>query len=111
MAADAIDLDYLKSREQRSGLLLSFWAFGQKFADAIGAGIAGVLLAFFGFSSNAVNTPEALMGVKIVYIVIPALLFFASVPFYWNYPISPEKQKRIRAVLDRRAAKSGATAS
>jgi GPH family glycoside/pentoside/hexuronide:cation symporter len=111
MAADTIDLDYLRSGENRAGLLLSFWAFGQKFADAIGAGIAGAMLGYIGFDPNIANSADVLFGLKVVYIIVPGILFFASVPFYWNFPITPEKQKRIRTVLDHRAAKQARRAA
>lgn len=112
MSADVIDLDRLKGGESRAGLLLSFWGFGQKFSDAIGAGIAGALLGAYAFNpSTATHSDDALMGLRIVYVVVPSIFFFASVAFLWRFPITPERQKRIRALLDRREARAAARSS
>jgi Na+/melibiose symporter-like transporter len=103
IAADVIDLDALRSREQRAGLLLAFWGMAQKGADAIGVGAGLFILSLFSFDPNGPVTAEGLLGLKIVYIVLPILFAMLSAAFVWNFPLTPKRQKRIRALLHRRA--------
>ena len=110
IAADVIDLDALRSREARAGLLLAFWGMAQKGADAIGVGLGLWILSFFAFSPNGANDASALFGLKIVYIVLPILFWLVSMIFIWGFPITPEYQRRIRALLERRAAREMARA-
>jgi Na+/melibiose symporter-like transporter len=103
IAADVIDLDALRSREQRAGLLLAFWGMAQKGADAIGVGAGLLILSLFSFDPNGPVTAEGLLGLKIVYIVLPILFALVSAAFVWNFPLTPQRQKRIRSLLQRRA--------
>jgi Na+/melibiose symporter-like transporter len=103
-----IDLDALRSREQRAGLLLAFWGMAQKGADAIGVGAGLFILSLFSFDPNGPVTSEGLLGLKIVYIVLPILFAMLSAAFVWNFPLTPKRQKRIRALLHRRAMRLAA---
>ncbi len=106
MAADVIEYDNLRGREQRAGLLVALWGLVGKLADAIGIGLAAILVAQFGFSPNAPVDETASLGLTIAYVVVPALIGLSTVPFYWNFPITPEVQRRIRAIVAKRAARS-----
>jgi len=104
IAADVIDLDASRSREARAGLLLAYWGIAQKGADAIGVGLGLSILSFFAFDPNGANDDTALFGLKVVYILVPMLFWLLSAIFIWGFPLTPERQRRIRSVLERRAA-------
>lgn len=105
IAADVIDLDELRARRSRAGLLLAFWGMGGKLADAVGGFIALMILAYFGFSAtSATNTPEAIWGLTITYILVPWPFFLVSIALLWNFPLTAERQARIRNLIERRAA-------
>lgn len=110
IAADVIDLDALRSREARAGLLLAFWGMAQKGADAIGLGLAILILWLFGFNPNGANDDTAVLGLKLAYIAMPIAFSILSISFLWRFPITPERQRRIRALLERRAAREAAMA-
>lgn len=103
MAADAIDLDALRSREPRAGLLFAFWGMAIKGADAVGVGIALPMLAFLGFDPLNQNGPDEILALKLVYAILPIAFWIVAVAFIWNFPITPERQRRIRALAERRA--------
>jgi Na+/melibiose symporter-like transporter len=107
MAADVIDLDELRARKSRAGLLIAFWGMGGKLADAVGGFIALMILSAFGFSAtSATNTPEAIWGLTITYILVPWPFFLISIALLWNFPLTAERQARIRNMIERRAAKA-----
>jgi glycoside/pentoside/hexuronide:cation symporter, GPH family len=110
IAADVIDLDALRSREARAGLLLAYWGMAQKGADAIGVGLGLTILSVFAFDPNGANDAVALFGLKVVYILVPILFWLLSAIFIWGFPITPERQRRIRSLLERRAARELAKA-
>lgn len=103
IAADVIDLDAMRSRESRAGLLLAFWGMAQKMADAIGVGLALAILSTFGFNANGANDATAILGLKIAYIAMPIAFSLLSIAFLWRFPLTPARQRRIRRVLERRA--------
>jgi Na+/melibiose symporter-like transporter len=105
IAADVIDLDELRSRQSRAGLLIAFWGMGGKFADALGGFIALQILAWVGFSAanGAANSPEAIASLTLTYILVPWPFYFVSILLLWRFPISGERQARIRRLIERRA--------
>lgn len=109
ISADVIDLDELRARRSRAGLLVAFWNMGSKLADAIGGFIALTLLASVGFNAMSfVNTPEAIETLTFTYIIVPWPFFLVSVLLLWRFPIGAERQARIRRLVERRAARSAA---
>jgi len=103
IAADVIDLDALRSREARAGLLLAFWGIAQKGADAVGVGVGLWILWLFNFNPNGANDETALLGLKLAYIAVPIAFGLTSAACLWNFPLTPTRQRRIRALLERRA--------
>jgi Na+/melibiose symporter-like transporter len=61
-------------------------------------------LALVGFDATLgpANSPEALMGLKMVYVFLPAIIFVSAGIIIWKYPLNKERQERIRAAIDRR---------
>jgi glycoside/pentoside/hexuronide:cation symporter, GPH family len=110
IAADVIDLDALRSREARAGLLLAFWGMAQKMADALGVGLGLLILSLFDFNPNGANDETAVLGLKLAYIAVPIAFSLLSISFLWRFPITPERHRRIRTLLERRATREAAKA-
>ena len=72
----------------------------QKFGWAIGSAVTGWLLAFFGFQANAVQSVEALNGIKMFLSILPAVGTVLRVIFISMYPRSEKKMKEISAGLE-----------
>ena len=103
MAADVIDLDTLRTGEQRTGLYFSLWGMINKAAVALGVLLATNGVAWFGFDpAIADNTDAAKMSVAVLYSIGPAILACVALPLLWNYPLSKERQERMRAHIERR---------
>ncbi len=109
ISADVIDLDELRARRSRAGLLFAFWNMGGKLADAIGGFIALTILASVGFNAmSPVNSPEAIDALVFTYVWMPWPFFLVSVLLLWRFPIGAERQARIRRMIERRAARTAA---
>ncbi|NIP14524.1 MAG: MFS transporter [Pseudomonadales bacterium] len=104
MKADVIDLDTARSGKNRAAFFFSAWSLVTKLASSLGGWLALQSLALFGFdaANGAQNTPEALMGLRLTFAVLPAIIFVIAAAVIWRYPITKERQARIRAAIDRR---------
>jgi Na+/melibiose symporter-like transporter len=110
ISADVIDLDALRSREARAGLMLAFLGMAQKMADALGVGLGLLILWLFGFNPNGANDETAVLGLKLAYIAVPIAFSLLSISILWRFPITPERQRRVRSLLERRATREAAKA-
>ena len=108
MAADIIDLDTLRTGEQRTGLYFSIWGMVNKGAVALGVLVATTTAAWFGFEPALdTNTPTAKMAVACLYNLIPAGLALTAIPLLWRYPLTEARQRRMRERIARRNQKRG----
>ncbi len=111
MAADAVDIDSARTGEQRAGLYFSVWGMLKKGAAAAGGALGIAAAAAFGFDPTLDftlgGTPEgnsesSLLWVAVLYSIIPAGIKFIALPFIWKYPLTEERQRRIRERIERR---------
>lgn len=111
MAADVIDIDTIRSGQERSGLYFSAWGIIQKGAAAIALFIALTVIDVFGFDPTADpsqrgtingNSNMAILGLAIMYSVVPSLFKISTLPFIWKYPLTEERQVKIRGYIDRK---------
>jgi Na+/melibiose symporter-like transporter len=104
--ADVVDLDTLKSGEQRTAFLFAFLAMVRKKFEAAGVGIALPVLSWIGFDPQShTNSATADFALTAMYCLVPLALWIVSTTIIWNYPITHERQVRLRAALDRRTAR------
>ena len=85
MYADIADYSEWKSGRRATGLIFSSSSMSQKFGWTLGGAITGWLLAAFGFEANAIQSEEALLGIRLMISVIAgvgALVSFLFISFY-----------------------------
>ncbi|MBI1239138.1 MAG: MFS transporter [Alphaproteobacteria bacterium] len=109
MAADVVDIDTMRTGEARTGLYFSIWGMVAKGAAGVGTLIATMGTGYFGFDptcaspafakagATCLNTQSDLFALASFYSVIPAIVALACLPLLWSYPVTEERQKRIRA--------------
>ena len=106
MAADIVDLDTLRTRDQRTGLYFSLWGMVNKGAAALGIFVATTVAAYFGFDpSSDANSDTAKLVLACMYSVIPAGIACIALPLLWNYPLTHQRQQRMRAHIEKRDAR------
>lgn len=99
MYADCADYSELKTGNRATGLIFSSSSMSQKFGWAIGTAITGWLLGFFGFQA-AVQSEEAISGIKMFLSFLPAVGTILSVVFISMYPLTEKKMKDITTELE-----------
>lgn len=100
MYADCADYSELKIGNRATGLIFSSSSMSQKFGWAIGTAVTGWLLGFFGFQANAVQSEEAISGIKMFLSFLPAIGTILSVVFISMYPLTENKMKDITTELE-----------
>lgn len=104
IVADLVDRQRLITGHERSGLLFSVFSLSGKAATAAGVGLALPLVAFLGFKPGAVNTPDALLGLKLVFALGPALSHLVSAGLIVGFPFDERRHLEVRRALDARLA-------
>ena len=90
MVADLADKQRLDSGQEQAGLLFSVFSMSAKLGTAIGVGVAFPLVAWLGFRPGAVNTPQALLGLKLVFALGPALSHLVSAALIARFPLESD---------------------
>jgi Na+/melibiose symporter-like transporter len=105
MKADVIDLDALRSGENRAALFFSTWSFTAKLSGSLGGWIALTGLAWVGFDAapGAGNDPEQLLGLRLLFSLIPSAFFLLACAIIWRYPITERVHAELRRDLARAA--------
>ena len=90
MYADVADYAEQKDGTSSTGLIFSSGSMAQKFGGAFAGWAVMALLAFFGYNTaeNAVQTPEALDGLKYLMSFIPAAIAALSIVVVFIYPLN-----------------------
>ncbi len=103
MQADVIDLDTARTRQQRAGFFFAFWGMATKLALAAAVGLSFPLLDLAGFVPGAAaNSSSALFALAALYAWAPVAFKLAAIAVMWRYPITAARQRRLRAVIERR---------
>ncbi len=105
MKADVIDLDTLKSGENRAALFFSTWSFTAKMSGSLGGWIALTGLAWVDFNAapGAVNDAAQLLGLRLLFALLPSAFFLLAAAIIWRYPITAARHETMRSELEARA--------
>lgn len=101
MYADISDYAELKFKTSSTGLIFSSSSMAQKFGGAFGAAAVMWILAAFGFNTQegAVQTEEAVHGIRLLMSWIPAGIAVLSAIFIFIYPLTTRRMKEINEQL------------
>ncbi len=107
MLADVVDLDTLRSGDQRTGSYFAVHGFMTKCAASFG-GLSLPLLALAGYSAapDASNDAAALYWLGVIYAIIPTALFALAFWLTWTWPLTAHRHRRVRGALSRRLSRS-----
>lgn len=104
MVADAADYSEYMHNRRATGFCFSGIIFALKAGLGVGAALAGILLSGFGYvsGSNVAQDSTAVMGIRLVSSVIPALLLAVGVIAMTFYPITKQFNERMQRELNSR---------
>ena len=96
MTADTIDYGEWKYGIRIEALSFSMLSFANKTSLAIGGGSLGFIMASVGYTANAEQSAEALIGIKTILTLVPAAGFLLSAIVIYFYPIDAKYHQKIR---------------
>jgi GPH family glycoside/pentoside/hexuronide:cation symporter len=109
MGADSLDVDELASGKRQEGIYAGFEVFIRKLSTKLVLAGIGPILAWSGYVDNvAQQTPQALLAIRIVIGVVPAVILAGGVVVASAYPLTRSRHQEIQAELARRRADRGA---
>jgi len=116
MYADCADYGEWKSGRRTTALVFSTVQFSHKMGLAVGAGLAGIILSWFGFVANEAQSAVSMVGIRFMFSVFPAVFAVLGIVAIYFYRIDSSMVSRItQELLDRhnaadRSGKDPATA-
>ncbi len=102
MKADVIDLDTLRSGENRAASFFSAWSLLQKGSAALGAWFGLFVLGLVGYQAElgATNTAEAEFGLRFLFSTFPSFFYVLAAALVWFYPITEARHAELRAEIE-----------
>ncbi|GMU69527.1 MAG: MFS transporter [Steroidobacteraceae bacterium] len=97
MLPDTIEYDYRRTGLRREGIYSAIYSFVEKVSAAIAPSVLLLVYAAIGFQSKAaVQTPEAIDGIRIAAAVLPCVYFGLSIPCLMFYRLTEQTLKNTR---------------
>lgn len=99
MAADVIDLDWLRCGVQRAGFVIAVMTVVQKACEAIGVGASLPMLEWMGFAVSNGYSAQAQWALIVINVILPAaLLALATIPAM-AFPLTRRRQRALERAL------------
>ena len=102
MVPDTVEVDQLRTGMRREGAIFGAWSFCRKLGMAAGAFLVSVGLSAIGFTSGAAasaQSPEALLGIRLIYSLLPFTLWVLTIILLRRYDLSEEKFNAVKAQI------------
>ena len=113
MLPDTIDHDELSTGARREGVFNGIWASGQKTAYSLAPAMVGLAMQLSGFEPNLpegqAQGPSASLGIRLVFCVVPAVCFLASLLVLRKYELSESRFNEMKQKLALAKAAAAAT--
>ncbi len=101
---DVIEYDELETGERREGMYYGLKGFLGKLSDATGIFIGGWVLKLFGYMPDVPQSTKALLGIRLFFGPVPALLVLLSLPLLIWFPITRASHARMLEMLEKKRA-------
>jgi GPH family glycoside/pentoside/hexuronide:cation symporter len=95
MQADVIDYDELYTGKRREGQYSAFWSILPKFVAIPSAALPLAVLGEIGYVPNAVQSPEVIFAIRVIFALMPAITAVLSFIIAWRYPITEKIHSEI----------------
>jgi GPH family glycoside/pentoside/hexuronide:cation symporter len=99
MYADCADYGEWKSGRRTTALVFSTVQFSHKMGLAVGAGLAGIILSWFGFVANETQTATSMGGIRFMFSVFPAAFALMGIVAIYFYRIDRNMIREIERDL------------
>lgn len=101
LMASCIDEDELKYGTRREGMFLGINALFTKPANSLGPIVATIILVYFGYIQGSDTQPaSALLGIKILMLIVPTIVILISLIIISFFPWYGEQLKEMQIKLE-----------
>ena len=101
MLPESADVDELTNGEQRAGVVSGTFTLARKLVQATVLWLFGIALGIIGYVPNAEQAPGTLLGIRILFAIVPLALVAIGSVVALRYPVTPSSFAAVRAELDR----------
>jgi Na+/melibiose symporter-like transporter len=99
---DTIDYDEYLTGRRREGFYWGTAEFCRKISQGAAFGAIGLTLEYVGYDGQAAEqSSSALLGLKILFVGVPIVLFLLAALAFWRYPLSKERHDEIHREMGR----------
>ncbi len=109
MYADTADYGERQNGRRTTGLIFAAANFANGVGLALGGALGGWMLTAYGFVANAVQTETSLLGIRLMFGLVPAGFAVFSVLALLFYPLSDSRVAEISAELEQQKANTKTT--
>lgn len=102
MMADVADYSEWKNNRRSTGIVFAGIVIGLKVGLAIGGFLGGLLLSLYGYVANAVQTPHAIMGIRLSSSIYPAIALAVVIVCLFFYKITRSTELQMQDELAER---------
>lgn len=102
MYTDCSEYGEWRTGKNTAGLTVSASMFSLKFGSAVGAALPGFILAGFGFVANVMQTDSAIMGIRLMFTILPAMFFLCGGLLMVFYRVDRKTLNQMEAELHQR---------
>ena len=97
---DVVEWDLAEHGKRREGIYYGLWTFASKVGQSIAFLLSGWVLAVFGYIPlGSHQPPSALLGIRLLAGIFPALLFLLGVVIHRKYPLDQATYRQIEAKI------------
>jgi Na+/melibiose symporter-like transporter len=107
MIADVADYSEWQTSRRATGFMYAGILFALKAGLGLGGALASWIMGWHGYVANAVQSPEAIMGIRLGASVYPSIFMGACLVCLFLYPISKAFNLQIEHELAERRKKFG----
>jgi Na+/melibiose symporter-like transporter len=102
MMADVADFSEWKNNRRTTAIVFAGIVVGLKIGLALGGALGGLLLSWYGYVANAVQTEQALMGIRLTASIYPAVFLIAVIALLFLYEINRNVEIKMQDELAER---------
>ena len=99
MMPDVGEYDELLTGKRREGVYYGMWGMVSKVTAALAMAISGWGLEISGYVEGAQQTETALLGIRMLFAIIPFVLLAICIPLLIKYPITRETHAEVTRAL------------
>jgi len=93
---DVVEYDAISNNGlRREGVFSGLWTFSSKLGQAFALALNGWILSIFHYTPDTIQTPSAILGIKLICGPFPALFYIAGIIILMRFPISRDYYDRM----------------